>query len=96
MQLKFTNRSLHDLDDIWDYIAQDNHDVADRFVDLIRDKCKLLTETPEMGRERPEIEHGIRSFPVGNYHIFYQIETDALIIVRILSGYRDIPAMFEK
>jgi toxin ParE1/3/4 len=96
MQLKFTHQSLQDLDDIWDYIAQENQDAADGFIDMLREKCRMLSETPEMGRERPEISNGVRSFPVGSYQIFYQIRNNALIIVRLLSGYRDIPALFGK
>ena len=96
MKLKFTRQSTQDLDDIWDYIAQDNQDAADGFIDLLRDKCRLLAETPEMGRKRPEITAGVRSFPVGNYQIFYRIRDGELVIVRVLSGYRDIPALFSK
>ena len=96
MKLQFTRQSTQDLDDIWDYIAQDNQDAADGFIDLLREKCQLLAETPEMGRERPEITDGVRSFPVGNYQIFYQIRDGELVIVRVLSGYRDIPALFSK
>jgi toxin ParE1/3/4 len=66
MGLKFTRQSLPDLDDIRDYIARDKHDAADGFIDLLREKCGGLSDTPEMGRERPEITDGIRSFPVGN------------------------------
>ena len=55
MKLKFTRQSTQDLDDIWDYIADDNHNAADSFIDLLREKCTLLAETPELGRERPEM-----------------------------------------
>ena len=49
-----------------------------------------------MGRERPEITEGVRSFPVRNYQTFYQIRDGELVVVGVISGYRDIPALFRK
>jgi toxin ParE1/3/4 len=96
MKLKFTKQSKQDLDDIWDYIAEDNPNAADRFVDSLYEKCHLLTERPEIGRVRPEIRSDIRSLPVGNYLIFYHLQAGAIIINRVLSGYRDIPILFSE
>ena len=63
---------------------------------VLREKCRLLSETPGIGRERPDIQEGIRSFPVGNYQIFYQTKNNEIIVIRVLSGYRDIPSLFGK
>jgi len=52
-----------DLIDIWNYIADDNEAAADRLLDRI--------EQPKAGRERAELAPGLRSFPVGNYLLFY-------------------------
>ena len=52
MNLLFTEQSEKDMDDIWDYIAHDSIDAADRFIDRVHEKCRLLAETPGMGRER--------------------------------------------
>ena len=94
MKLKFTRQSKQDLDDIWDYIAQDNRDAADGFIDSLYKKCALFVERPEIGRERPEIRTGVRSFPVGNYLVFYHLQEGTVTIDRFLSGYRDHPALF--
>ena len=93
MKLKFTKQSKLDLDDIWLYIAQDNIDAADRFIDSLYEKCLVLRERPEIGRERTEIRTDIRSFPLGNYLIFYHVYNSEVIIDRFLSGYRDIPSL---
>jgi toxin ParE1/3/4 len=38
-----------DLDEIWWYIAQDNPDNADRFLDLIEERCQALAQFPHLG-----------------------------------------------
>lgn len=83
-----------DLDEIWLYIAQDDPDAADRFLDFIEERCQLLAENPLMGRSRPELAPGLRSFPAGDYIIFYSPIQGGVEIVRVVSGARDIDALF--
>ena len=83
-----------DLDEIWLYIAQDDPNAADRFLDLIEERCQLLAENPLMGRSRPELAPRLRSFPVRNYVIFYVPISNGIEIVRVASGFRDIDALF--
>lgn len=96
MNLLFTEQSETDMDDIWDYIAHDSIDAADRFIDQIHEKCRLLAETPGMGRKRSELVEGVRSFPLGNYLIFYHTQDDTTFIDRVLSGYRNLSVLFEE
>ena len=83
-----------DLVEIWLFIAQDNPDAADRFLDLLSQKCELLAESPEMGRQRDELAPALRSFPVGRYVIFYRLIEDGIEIARVLSAYRDLGRLF--
>ena len=83
-----------DLDDLWLFVAQDDPLNADRFIDRIAQVCSLLGENPLMGRSRPELVPDLRSFPVGNYLIFYQPLVDGIEIVRIISAARDVDALF--
>mgnify|MGYP001258239030 FL=1 len=83
-----------DLADIWDYIAEDNESRADAFIDAIDQKFHVLAERPAMGRPRDELAEGIRSFPIGQYIIFYQPVPGGVEIVRVLHGARDIDAIF--
>jgi toxin ParE1/3/4 len=43
-----------------------------------------------VGRARPAIMPGIRSFPLGNYLIFFVEERDGIKIVRVLHGARNL------
>ena len=55
----------------------------------------LLAENPEMGRTRNDLETNLRSFPVGNYVIFYEVIVGGIEVLRVLHGARDIPDIFE-
>jgi len=80
-----------DLDDIWLYIASDSLAAADRFVDELIGKFQTLATQPGIGRTREELGESLRSFPVGNYVIFYRPTNGGVDIVRVLSGFRDVP-----
>ena len=49
-------------------------------------------ENPLAGRTRSELVEGLRSFPVGNYVLFYRPAGGGIELIRALSGYRDIQA----
>lgn len=83
-----------DLIEIWFFIAKDSPAAADRFLDLLDEKCELLAGSPEIGRRREELAPGLRGFPVKRYTIYYR-QTDAGIeVVRVLSAYRDLGLQF--
>jgi toxin ParE1/3/4 len=52
----------------------------------------MLAQRPFAGRARGELVHGLRSFPVGNYLIFYVIVIDGIEVVRVMHGRQDIDA----
>lgn len=79
-----------DLIEIWLYIAEDNEGAADRFLSRIEDTLDMLAENPLAGRDRSELAERLRSFPIGNYLVFYRPEADGIDVVRVLNGYRDI------
>lgn len=53
-----------DLDEIWWYIAQDNPDNADRFLDQIEERCRALAQFPHLGVGREELVPALRSLSV--------------------------------
>lgn len=81
-----------DLISIWHYIARDNPDAADQLLDRINDVLQRLAARPLIGRERTELGDKLRSFPVGNYIVFYNPLSDGIDLIRVLSSYRDIDA----
>jgi toxin ParE1/3/4 len=87
--------AAQDLDEIWDYIAIDDLERAEKVLRTLYSKMGTLTHNPYIGRERKEIEAGLRSFPVGSYMIFYYPLSDGIEVVRVLHGVRDIQDIFE-
>ncbi|MCC6221036.1 MAG: type II toxin-antitoxin system RelE/ParE family toxin [Deltaproteobacteria bacterium] len=89
-KLVIAKHARSDLDEIWFYIAQDSIDAADSVISRLLDKFTLLASQPLIGRERPEIAAGIRSFAVNAYVVFYRYADGAVEIARVIHGARDI------
>ncbi|MDQ2687822.1 MAG: type II toxin-antitoxin system RelE/ParE family toxin [Armatimonadota bacterium] len=90
-----TSQAQVDLADIWLHIAEDNVQAADRLNDSFYAAFVKLAQMPGMGRLRDELAaQTLRVWPIGQYLIIYRPESDPLEIVRVVSGYRDLPALF--
>jgi toxin ParE1/3/4 len=89
-----TGQAKKDLGEINDFIAEDNPQAANRFLDTFERKCQMLAQFPEMGRCWDDIISPLRSFPLGKYLIFYRLSEEGAEIIRVLSGYRDFEAIF--
>ena len=44
--------------------------------------------------DRAELDDGIRSCAHGHYVIFFEATAEAVLVVRVLHGARDLPAVF--
>jgi toxin ParE1/3/4 len=82
-----------DLDGIWLHIAADSPQAADRLIDRIEAAEQRLLEFPGLGRERPELLEGVRSWPVGPYLILYRVDRPRLVIIRVVHGARDLDSL---
>jgi toxin ParE1/3/4 len=51
---------------------------------------QLLGDNPHAGRRRDEMRSGYRSFPIGEYLIFYQFAPPGVRILHIVHGRRDL------
>lgn len=85
-----------DLEHIWFYIAQDQPVNADRFLDRLKAAAERLAEFPNIGRNRPELAEGLKSFPVGRYNLYYRISGGKLELVRVLAAEMDINRIFRR
>ena len=89
--------ALADLDDIWNYIADNSLQQADKTQDRIFAACQKIANHIHIGRPRPELRSGLRSFQEKPYLIFYTIEneaTDLITIRRIIHHSRDLTTLF--
>ena len=81
-----------DLFAIWDFIAADSVRSADALLERIEATFDMLADTPFAGRARGDLVKNLRSFPVGNYIIFYFPIVDGIQVARVIHGRRDIDA----
>jgi len=80
-----------DLNDIWDHIAMDNLDAADRVHRQLESAMRRLAKTPRIGHFREDLaDRRQRFFLVFSYLIVYRPETKPLQIVRVLHAARDV------
>jgi len=86
-----TPRAEQDLNEIWDYIAQDNVAQADRVLIKLDKTLRRLAQHPSIGHVREEwADRRHRFWPVYSYVIMYRPDTQPLQILRVISGYRDL------
>jgi len=85
-----------ELSAIWDYIAVDNPDAADRFLEAAQGAFRELARMPGMGRPRkfPQARlNQLRSFRIKdfeNYLVFYRPIQDGIEVFHVLHGTRDL------
>lgn len=86
-----------DLDDIWEYIANDSIEAADRWIARLFDAFEALARTPRMGHKREDLtSYPVLFFPVGAYLIIYRVLESHVEIVAVTQGARDIPSFLRQ
>lgn len=90
MKVRITAEAERDLEDIAEFIAQDNPQRALAVILELRDKCLDLAATPLAFALVPRYERfGVRRRVHGNYLIFYRVEEKEIIILHVLHGAMD-------
>ena len=87
-----------DFADIIAYFAGEvSAELSVRFENRVIQAVELISKTPEIGRRRKDLKPGdIRSFHVAgfdSYLIFYQLQADDVLFIRVLHGAMDLPAI---
>jgi toxin ParE1/3/4 len=95
MELFVSPAAEADLEEIGDYIAQDNPSRAVTFIDEVRSRFDAISRMPLAYAERPEIDPGVRACVHGNYVIFFYVTDSAVEIARVLHGARNIARLFQ-
>ena len=90
----FTKAAIQDLESICDTIAIDNPDAASNLFDDIRKQCVRIAKFPLSGKSYNTLKPNLRGFIIKNYIVFYTIDSENIAIVKIVSGYRDLEAIF--
>jgi toxin ParE1/3/4 len=96
MKIFISERARRDLQQIFSYLAERNRFAAENTVEAIDRKFEQLSRFPFIGRERTSLAEGLRSVVVRTYLIFYAIERERIIIVRVIDGRMDVDEEFQR
>jgi plasmid stabilization system protein ParE len=88
-QYEFHPEAAIDLDEIWDFIAEDSLDAADKVIGDILDAVEALVSSPRQGRRRPDLTGcPLRFAQVRDYLIAYAPDEKPLWVVAVMHGRR--------
>ena len=80
VEIKFTDQSIADLDDIAEYISRDSVYYARMQIQKLIKRINILEQFPTMGRIVPELQiKSVRELSEGNYRIIYRIVSKEII-----------------
>lgn len=91
--LDFTGAAERNLLHIWIYLADHDPAVAERITERLRLRCRLLRSFREAGVLTPDIASSARALIEPPYLIVHRIGPDAVQIVRVIHGARDMPGL---
>ena len=89
---RLSNIANRDVEEIWEYIAADNLDAADRLIERFHEAFLWLSKYPGAGHKRRDINKPVLFWAEGNYEIVYRAFAGFIEIDAVLHGNRDIPA----
>lgn len=92
--VEFARTAQTDLLEAWAFIAENNPSSADHVLDTIEHEARILVTQPLMGRARPELDEGVRSWPTSTpYILFYLATPNGITVLRVLHHARDVRQM---
>jgi toxin ParE1/3/4 len=84
-------KAISDLESIWEYTVETGgEEQAERYVRLINECFRQITDNQGLGRSCDAIREGYRKRGVGRHVIFYRTTDECIEVVRILHDRMDI------
>ena len=81
--------ALTDLNEIWEYIAADNLDAADRVLEEIYEAIRALVPFPQVGHRRSDLTSRLLRFhPIRDFLVVYAPDEKPMLVLAILHGRR--------
>lgn len=85
-----------DINEIADYFAETNVEAGERFFSEFNRKCQQLVAFPNSGKSYAKIRPDLRGVSLQGYIVFYRVLDDGIEILRVVSGRRNFPSLFEE
>ena len=91
-------KAVLDLEDIWEYIASDSPDAADRWIAKLFAAFEEIARMPGIGHRREDVtSQPVLFWAVGAYLIIYRAaHRQPVEIVAVTQGSRDVPAFLRR
>ncbi len=91
MRLELSRRAQADLDEIRDYtVAEFGAERAVAYLGAVESAFRRIVDYPDLGAVHPTVRPATRSLGCQQHRIFYQVESDTILIVRILHKAMDV------
>ena len=89
--IRYTKLAKNDLDEIFQLIYEDKPSMSITYIDKLYNFISLLITNPLMGIEckRKNINKNCRVLIYENYLIFYTLDEENIVILRVLNRYMD-------
>jgi toxin ParE1/3/4 len=94
MRLLLSDKARADLLHIYRYLEERSPGAASAFIKRINANFENLVRFPFIGRERSNLAPGLRCLVVGLHLLFYTIETDEIMVVRVIDRRMDVDEEF--
>ncbi len=92
---RLSRKAAADLEAIATYtIEQFGIDQARRYRDSLGSRFEQLVESPKLGRRAEQLARGLRRLDHESHIVFYTVENDDVLIVRILHSHMDVSKRF--
>ena len=92
MTAHWTHKARHRLQQLYDYIAKDQPENAQRFVDRLTRRADALAKHPLTGRVVEQYQRDdIREVYEGRYRMIYRVLPDRIDILTVRHGARLLP-----
>src|SRR3989338_255553 len=93
-EVEWAQSASKDLENIIDYISQDNVDTAITIFGKIKSKCNTLNQFPDRGRIVPELKaYGILSYReliISPWRVVYRTSEQKVYVLAVLDSRRNI------
>jgi len=84
-RLEFSDAARSDLIAMRQYgLDEFGREIADLYVDDIESVFRLLQDRPHAGQAQPDLGRNMRCFSKRRHRIFYRLEQDTVMIVRVV------------
>lgn len=92
----FSEQAWHDTDEIYDWIAgKSDPEIAENYISRIIEHCEALRDFPNRGTSREGLSAGLRTISFERKAtIAYEVEEQAVLILRVLHHGRDLGKAF--